>query len=880
MPLKSGTKLGPYEIQSALGAGGMGEVYRARDTRLQRDVAIKVLPGVLATDAERLARFEREAQAVAALSHPNILAIHDFGVATVSSEIRAQPDQVVYAVTELLEGETLRDRLTRDVAGKAAMPLPIRKIIDYGVQIARGLGAAHDKGLVHRDLKPENIFIGRDGHVKILDFGLARQTAPRPASGMSMAATLAVAHETTPGVVLGTVGYMSPEQVRGEPVDARSDVFALGSVLFEMLTGRRAFQRDTAAETMTAILKEDPPEVTESRTDLSPALDRVLRHCLEKSPAERFQAARDVAFALESLSGSSVSSTSIVAAAPGRRSWLQAAVAVLALAAAVAVGMTIGRSTAGTRSETPVSFSTITFEPQFIVNARFAPDAQTIVYSAALEGNVPDLFVSRPGMLAPQPLGAKRTHLLSISSKGELAVLASPRFVNHRVFEGTLARMPIDGTPRPLAEHVRDADWSPDGSSLAIVNVVGFKDRLEYPIGTVLYETTGYVSDIRVSPDGARVAFMDHPQRFDDRGFVRVVDTTRAVRTLAGEYWGEQGLGWSPEGRTIVYGAHAGQEQSGLTYQIHEAQVSGRAGPRVALPSLGTTFLLDVGRDGRWLVTRNDDQLSIRGVLSGSPSEREFPWLNNAHSPRLSHDGTMFLFTDQSPSAGSNYAVALRKNDGSGVVRIGEGGALELSPDGKWALAQLPSTQRIVVYPVGPGDPKRLEPGPLVDILNARWLPHGKGIVVCGNERARPTRCYTQDLEGGLPKPLSPEGVLLGPIAPDGRTSIALTAGEAAGLWSPGEDGIRPIPMLTSDDEVSGWSRDGRSLFVFSRTILVRLDRIDLATGQRTLVRELGPPDRAGLIALAGISLADDAKSYAYGYWKRVSTLFVVKKNE
>jgi serine/threonine protein kinase len=413
--LSPGTTLGPYEIVGSLGAGGMGEVYRARDTRLQRDVAIKVLPGVSATDPERLARFEREAQAVAALSHPNILAIHDFGVALLSSGADARPDQVVYAVTELLEGETLRERLTPPSGAKATTGLPIRKIIEYGIQIAQGLGAAHDKGLVHRDLKPENIFISKDGHVKILDFGLARQTTAVPASGVSMAATLAVAHETIPGVVLGTIGYMSPEQVRGVPVDARSDIFAFGAVLYEMMTARRAFQRDTAAETMTAILKEDPAASVEGSADLSPALDRIVRHCLEKSPAERFQSARDIAFALQSLSGSSLSAPSVAASVGGRRRWLRPVLAALAVGAAVAAGVAIGRRM-GARPDASVSFATITFEPQFIVSARFAPDGQTIVYSAALEGNTPELFVSRPGTLMPQALGVRPAALLSVSS--------------------------------------------------------------------------------------------------------------------------------------------------------------------------------------------------------------------------------------------------------------------------------------------------------------------------------------------------------------------------------------------------------------------------------------------------------------------------------
>jgi eukaryotic-like serine/threonine-protein kinase len=288
-----GQTISHYRIIEKIGAGGMGEVYRARDARLERDVAVKVLPAHLAEDPAALARFEREGKAIAALSHPNILGIFDVG----------SEGGVAYAVTELLEGKTLRSQL-------ADGALPIRKATDIGVQIARGLAAAHDKGVVHRDLKPENVFLLRDGQVKILDFGLARQTP------FSSGATETTAALSDPGVVIGTVGYMAPEQVRGQHINVRADLFALGAVLYEMLSGRRAFQRDTAAETLTAILREDPPDVSESSVSLPPALDRIARHCLEKSPAERFQTARDVGFALEALSGSGT--TAVLATAPGR----------------------------------------------------------------------------------------------------------------------------------------------------------------------------------------------------------------------------------------------------------------------------------------------------------------------------------------------------------------------------------------------------------------------------------------------------------------------------------------------------------------------------------------------------------------------------------
>src|SRR5215471_14416 len=280
LTLMPGTKLGDYEVANLLGSGGMGEVYRARDTRLARDVAIKVLPLFYSNDPDRLRRFEQEAQAVAALNHPNILAIHQMGTY----------EGAPYLVSELLEGETLRGQLQR---GRLA----VRRAIDYGVQIAHGLAAAHEKGITHRDLKPENVFLTKDGRVKILDFGLAKLVQPEGSAELTSAPTTPSGTEA--GVVMGTVGYMSPEQVRGQAADPRSDIFAFGAILYEMLSGRRAFYRETGAETMTAILKEDPPDLGESSHSISPGLERIVDHCLEKNPEQRFQSARDLAFNLE-----------------------------------------------------------------------------------------------------------------------------------------------------------------------------------------------------------------------------------------------------------------------------------------------------------------------------------------------------------------------------------------------------------------------------------------------------------------------------------------------------------------------------------------------------------------------------------------------------
>src|SRR5271163_281370 len=320
MSLTPGTKLGPYEIIAPVGAGGMGEVYRAKDTRLGRDVALKILPESFARDVDRLRRFEQEARAVAALNHPNILAIHDIG------EQSGSP----FLVSELLEGGPLRQAMDHG-------PLPIRKTIDYGVQIAHGLAAAHDKGIVHRDLKPENLFVTKEGRIKILDFGLAKLKQQPDSDGGADGIAPTQTKQTEPGVVMGTVGYMSPEQVRGKTVDHRTDIFAFGAILYEMLTGKRAFHRSTSAETMTAILNDDPPSISQIVQTTPPGLQRVVHRCLEKNPEQRFHSASDLAFALEALSDSGISSGAASGAREPRWSrrvlaWSAGLTAVLAVA--------------------------------------------------------------------------------------------------------------------------------------------------------------------------------------------------------------------------------------------------------------------------------------------------------------------------------------------------------------------------------------------------------------------------------------------------------------------------------------------------------------------------------------------------------------------
>ena len=396
MSLPAETQLGPYKITSPIGAGAMGEVYRARDTRLQRDVALKTLPASFTNDADRLRRFEQEARSVAALNHPNIVAVYDVGEAA----------GVHYIVSELLEGETLRQRIP--LTG-----MPVRKAIELAVQLASGLAAAHEQGIVHRDLKPENIFVTRDGRLKILDFGLAKLRRPQALTETISGVTSA---ETEAGQVLGTVGYMSPEQVRGEPADHRSDIFSFGSILFEMLNGCRAFKRNTGAETMTAILNEDVPEFS-APAAIEPVLERIVRHCMEKQPAQRFQSAKDIAFDLESVSG--ISTTTAAASAGVKRNrWLRPAAAALLL---LGGGLILGAWLSPRAETIHPKLHRITFRRGTISSARFTPDGN-LVFGAAWEGRPIELFSAQAGSTESRSLGLTTTDILSVSPSGELAV--------------------------------------------------------------------------------------------------------------------------------------------------------------------------------------------------------------------------------------------------------------------------------------------------------------------------------------------------------------------------------------------------------------------------------------------------------------------------
>jgi tRNA A-37 threonylcarbamoyl transferase component Bud32/WD40 repeat protein len=857
MNLTPGTKLGPYEVVALLGAGGMGEVYRARDSRLKREVAIKVLPQALSLDADRLRRFEQEALATAALNHPNILAVFDIGTNEGSP----------YVVSELLEGETLRERLR---SGSIA----VRKTLDYALQIAHGLAAAHEKGIIHRDLKPENVFLTKDGRVKILDFGLAKLTQPESGAQTSLP-TLTQATEA--GVVMGTAGYMSPEQVRGMAVDPRSDIFSFGAILYEMLSGKRAFHGETAADTMSAILKEDPPELNETNRNVSPALERMVQHCLEKNPEQRFHSASDIAFDLEHLSGISSTTTRLapVVGVSSHRRLLLVLAGGLGLAL-VMLGLGWWLGSRGSGPAAMAEYQQITFRTGAIGNARFTPDG-SIVYSAAWDSGTFELYMSRTDDPGSRELGIKDAELLAISKGGELAIRLNTAFHGGYARSGTLARVPLSGgTPREVLENAGDADFSANGESLAIIHYIPENNhwRLEYPIGKVLLDGINWISHPKISPDGKWIAFADHENPDgDDEGSLAVIgaDGQEKERKLSSGWTSMQGIVWSPAGDEIWFTS----TKTGSAENPRAVTLSGKLRTITNVP--GGMWLQDV-RNGTVLAVANHQRLAIRGMAPGGKEEHELGWFGWSELRDISRDGRKIIFDEEGEGGGPNYTVYLRDTDGSPPARIGEGDAVAISPDGKWVITKPAKGGPLNLVPTGTGESRPLTHD-AVSYSGARFFPDGKHLLAGGIEAGHGGRDYLIDLSSGDSKPITPEGTAGVVISPDGN-SVAVRAPDGKrGIWSLEKSEFRPIPGLGSNDYVIGWTLDGGSVYVAPLkrgAKSVQVYRANIETGKMEPWKSFGQEMGAQGASLVAPHLSSDGTAYGYIYVRTLSEAYVV----
>jgi eukaryotic-like serine/threonine-protein kinase len=833
-----------YRLERELGQGGMATVYLAQDLRHDRMVAIKVLRPELAAviGAER---FLSEIKTTANLQHPHILPLFDSGAA----------DSFLFYVMPFIEGESLRDRLNRE------KQLPIADAVRIATEVAGALDYAHRHNVIHRDIKPENILL-HDGRALVADFGIA--LAASKAGGSRMTET---------GMSLGTPTYMSPEQAMGErEITARSDVYALGAMTYEMLIGEPPFTGPTAQAIVAKVMTAEPTSLIVQRKRIPPQVEEAVLTALEKLPADRFASAAEFAASLAGQRG-----TGAVGRQPRGIQARRLSIPQLfffGLLVAVAAFL-LGRGIRPRASSSP-GFTEQTFRKEAIIVARFAHDGQTMVYSAMTGGGAPRLFILRPDNPEPEPLGPDSTHLLAVSSQGELAVLTGASHLHQRICHGTLARMPAGGgAPREIMQDVREADWSPDGSQLAVIHVVNGKDRLEYPAGHMLVEWSGgYLSDPRVSPQGDRIAYFEHSGPFlDDRGVVAIVDLNGKITRLSDTFWGLEGLAWTPDGRRVLFSAATG----GLFFKVYQASPGNP--PRPVLPSSGSLILQDVSSQGRWLVSREDQRYVL---MFGSPAERgerDLSWLTSSFGSQISRDGSEVLLTDGMERAGTNYGVVMRKTDGSPVVQLGEGAAFGLAPDGRWVLAGIPSTPpRLMLYPTGAGQPRKIEIGAFESFATGQFLPDGQSIVVCGSRPAQAAQCYTGSVDGGIFRAVTPPGSCCALPSPDGRQVVAQEADGSWHLYSINGGAARPVPGLTDRDNLIGWSPDGRALRAFRRDeVPAEAVQVGLATGRRAHLLSLAPRDRAVLEHIRWVSLADDPKWYAYSYTEKGSRLYTVE---
>lgn len=838
--LSPGDRLGPYEVVGLLGTGGMGEVYRARDPRLRRDVAVKVLHSSFDITPERVERLTREARAAGSLNHPNIVAVFDVGTEG------SRP----YIVSELLEGESLRRRLER-------APLPYRKALEYGIQIAQALGAAHEKGVWHRDVKPGNAFITTDGRIKLLDFGLVKlRTPPEPAGSEDP-----TAEDTRPGGVLGTLGYMSPEQLLGEAVDHRTDLFALGALLYEMFAGAPAFRRASTLETMRAVLSEEPAELLERNGNLPPAAAAVVRRCLEKNKEGRFQSARDLAFHLQQLH----EMATLPKRPPARRA-ARRLVVLGVLGVAVLAGAASLLVPAFWR---PVpTFEQLTFRRGRIGGARFASVGGAVVYSEARDGKPLEVWwVGGPDSPESRLLGHKGSDVLAVRA-GKLALSMGRRFVFGERFVGTLAEAPLgEGSPHELAENVEDADWDPSGKQLAVARSAsgGGESRLEYPAGRVVYKTSGSIRYPRFSRDGRRIAFLEDPTGRGAGGRVAMVDLEGRLTPLTESWPSARGLAWSSAGDEIWFAAGGSRTNRALR------AVDLKRRQRSILQAPASLTLWDIALDGRILLTRDEERSAMVGVPPGETTERDLSWFDTSGLADLSEDGRMLLFDDR-------YGVYIRRTDGSPPVHLGlkDGFGDGFSADGRRVLATTASGDQLVILPAGLGDPVPLPNHGIVTHRGALWFPDGRRILFNGAPLGRNARSYIQDLEGGAPRVLTPEDTWTVSISADGEWAAAIGPDQGISLW-PVKGGRPPrqVPSSHPGDRPVAWSADGRWLWVFRRgEVPAEVSQLEIDTGQRRLWKKLQPPDSSGVYSITDFKVTRDGRAYFYSYKRVLSQLY------
>jgi eukaryotic-like serine/threonine-protein kinase len=831
----AGRTLGPYRLDALVGSGAMGEVYRGWDLRLHRHVAVKALSQQFAESPERIRRLEVEARAAAAIAHPNVVTVYDTGT----------DGGVPFIVTELVTGESLRSLLDRG-------PIPRRTGLELGLQLARGLGAAHAVGVVHRDLKPSNLIVAEGGALKILDFGLAKVSGDREVDA------------TEPGTLLGTSGYLSPEQARGEPADARSDLFAVGAILYELLGGRRAFAGITFAERLSAVLRDTPEPLDD------PA-GPIIERCLEKDARRRFQSAGDLAWVLEAQvrgDAAPVAAPSPPPPTPSRRTVSRRAFLVGAVAAG-AGGAAAGRFLAPARPAFVPEYRQLTFRQGRVASARFTRDGGTMIYSAAWEELPTAIYIARLGGGGTRPLDLPSAQLLAVSSRGELAVSLGHRFIEGFHQRGQLAVAPLEGgAPRGLGIEVQDADFTPDGADLAIVRFAGGRFRLELPAGKVLLEG-GWLSRPRVSPDGALVACLRHDAPEDDRGdLVLVPRSGGAARAIATGWSSVDGIAWAPGGQAVWISA----SREGGNNSVRAIALDGRELARA--PSAGRLRVHDVAPDGRMAVTHVSARMRLMVKAPGAAQEADLSLSDVSLVADLSADGRTVVFAEFGDVDTANGCY-IRSTGGGPALRLGEGLPTDLADDGRGVLAfRYAVPPAVAIFPVTEGQPR---PVPLPGIGQVRWPRWCAGgcILVGGAAAGRPARLWRLDTDRVL-RPITDEGVAGYPsVSPDGRR-VALVVGDRLLVAEVDGGGpTRTVPGRFVDERVCGWHAGGGDVLLRSKSPPIHVRRVDVASGVAAPFLDIAPPPmgRRGLDAVV-VSPRGDA--YAYSYGQELSRLYTM----
>jgi eukaryotic-like serine/threonine-protein kinase len=841
----------------------MGEVYRARDTRLDRTVAIKVLPHHLSSNPDLKQRFEREARAISSLNHPRICTLHDVG----------HQDGVDFLVMEYLEGESLADRIRKG-------PVPLKESLKIGIEVCEALEAAQRAGIVHRDLKPGNIMLTKNG-AKLMDFGLAKAAVSGLASGssaplLSAAKTMSEATPLSPltsaGMVIGTIQYMSPEQIEGKEADARSDLFALGAVLYEITTGKRPFDGKSQLSLASAILEKDPEPIPALKPLTPAAFERVVSSCLAKNPEDRFQTAHDVRLELEwiaeDLPGPTAPSTAS-ASTPFARAlpWaITAAILLLALGAFFL-----------TRRERPLPhYTNVSFRDGTLLGARFSHDGQTIVYSWRWEGERLETSLARLGSPESRPLGIPSADVAAVSPSDELAVFLGCDEIYFLTCGGTLATVSLSGgSPRTLAEHVAQADWHPDGKRLVIAVLTPEGARLEFPPGHVLFEQKGgWIGHPRFSPDGSLIAFESHPILGNDDGSVDLVDLN-GNHSMHSAYVSVEGLAWSPDGKEVWFAA---TKTGGWADTIFAMTPSGRERTILSLPSVR---LHDISKDGRVLLSHETWRRQIRGLFPGDKAEHPYSWLDDTEVTAMSANGRFISIYE----AGEVYALEnnslayYRTTDGSPAVRLGVGTAA-ISPDGKWVLlASNHATPNLPLQlqPIGPGNAKDLSTPGLIAFDHYAWSDDGRQVVYEGQTDQKQWNVYKQAVVGGAPVLVKTDARDALPVlSPDGDT-VALRDGRGGiSLYRGNESQPVAIRAASESEYPIRFVKDGKALLVAEQTSgeLV-LTVIDLASSRRELWKRI--PDVYSSRANQLFVATPDLKYYAYPFPRYSSVLYTVE---